>query len=155
VLDMTRAEIVQRLASDLGLEPGQAPSWAYKVAALLETDELVYLDALRREAPRGAPWTGEVVAFTDKRVIRVTIEDPADASGTQVTTWGRTSLRSLRVEGSDEYWAGLEQGLAPETRLRLKYVGRRPILIPLDPTIRSRTGELADLLPTLFDDLNT
>jgi hypothetical protein len=151
---MTRAEIVQRLAGDLGLEFGAVPPWAHKVAALLEGDHLVYLDALREQAPRGAPWRGEIVALTDSRVIRVTIKDGAEDSGTQVTTWGRASLRSLRVEGSDEYWDGLDQGLAPETRLRLKYVGRRPIVIPLDPTIRSRTGELANLLPSLLEDLN-
>jgi hypothetical protein len=151
---MTRAEIVQRLAGDLGLEVGHEPPWAYKIAALVEGDQLAYLDALREEAPRGAPWRGEIVALTDKRVVRVTIDDPAEDSGTRVTTWGRRLLRSLRVEGSDEYWAGLDQGLAPGTRLRLKYVGRRPIVIPLDPTIRSRTGELADLLPSLLDDLN-
>jgi hypothetical protein len=151
---MTRAEIVQRLAEDLGLESGAVPPWAYKVAVLLEGDHPVYLDALREQAPRGAPWRGEIVALTDTRVVRVMITDPADEAGTRVTTWSRRSLRSLRVEGSDEYWDGLNDGLAPETRLRLKYLGRRPIVIPLDPTIRSRTGELADLLPSLLDDLS-
>jgi hypothetical protein len=150
---MTRAEIVQRLVGDLGLDVGAVPPWAHKIAALLE-DDLIYLDALREQAPRGAPWSGEIVALTDKRVVRVTIKDPADEAGTRVTTWSRRSLRSLRVEGSDEYWDGLDDGLAPETRLRLKYLGRRPIVIPLDPTIRSRTGELADLLPSLLDDLS-
>jgi hypothetical protein len=150
---MTRAEIVQRLAGALGLEVMAVPPWAFKIAVLLE-DDLVYLDALREQAPRGAPWQGEIVALTDKRVVRVTIADPTQGAGTRVTTWSRRSLRSLGVEGSDEYWADLSDGLAPETRLRLKYQGRRPIVIPLDPTIRSRTGELADLLPSLLDDLS-
>jgi len=82
---MTRAEIVQRLAGDLGLEAGAVPPWAHKIAALLE-DDIVYLDALREQAPRGAPWHGEIVALTVKRVVRVTIADPADGAGTRVTT---------------------------------------------------------------------
>jgi hypothetical protein len=151
---MTRAEIVQRLAGDLGLESGPVPPWVYKVAVLLEGEHSVYLDVLRGQAPRGAPWSGEIVALTDKRVVRVTIKDPAEEAGTRVTTWSRRALRSLRLEGSDQYWDDRHDGLAPETRLRLKYLGRRPIVIPLDPSIRSRTGELADLLPSLLDDLS-
>jgi hypothetical protein len=150
---MTRAEIVQRLAKALGLELGHEPPWTYKIAALLEGDhQLAYLDALRDDAPREAPWTGQVVALTDHRVIRVTIRDTAE--GVRVTTWSRTSLRSLRVEGSDEHWGNLNDGVAPGTQLRLEYRGQRDVVVPLDPTIVSRTGDLASLLPSLLDDLS-
>jgi hypothetical protein len=137
---MSRAEIVQRLATDLGLEPGNVPPWVFKIAAVLEGGQLAYLDALREEAPPGAPWTGEVVAWTDHRVIRVRVKDASGDSGTRVTTWGRRPLQSLRI--------------APGTQLRLEYPEQRAIVIPLDPTIRSRTGELADLLPSLLEDLS-
>jgi hypothetical protein len=151
---MSRAEIVKRLARDLGLESGNVPPWAYKIAAILEGGQLAYLDALRDQAPRGGPWTGEVVAWTDHRVIRMRIKDASEDSGTRVTTWGRRPLQSLRIEGPDEYWADLNDGIAPGTQLRLEYPEQRALVIPLDPTIRSRTGELADLLPSLLQDLS-
>jgi hypothetical protein len=153
---MNRAEVAHRIAKQSAPDYGSPPPWAYKVAALVEGDEIVYLEALRDETPRPDPWTGRVVVLTNRRVVTAKITGPSVPSGSQVTCWARRSLTRLRLDGFDEYWDGRrETGLAPESRLWLEYRAGNELLMPLEPSHRQRNEQLAALLPSLLDDLDS
>jgi hypothetical protein len=62
---MTRTEAAHRIADALTLDFRAPEPWTYKVAALVEGDELDYLDAVRDG--RETPWRG----------VQTSTDDPA------------------------------------------------------------------------------
>jgi hypothetical protein len=152
---MDRVEVAHRIARQLGLDFGEPMPWAYKVAALVEGDEIVYLDALKDGNQRGDPWTGEILVLTKRRVVTARIDGPAAPSGSRVTCWRRRSLAHLLIsEGADQDWDERTTGLPYGARLRLEYRGDRVLPIPLDPTSRQSSTALGEVLPSLLDDLD-
>jgi hypothetical protein len=151
---MNRTEVAYRIAKQLGvLEYGaRQPPWSYKVAALVEDEEIAYLDGLRDKTPRGAPWTGEIVVLTERRVARATILDPSVPSGSAVACWARRSLTGLHIDGSDQYWDEYETGMPLGSQLRLEYAGGNALSVPLDPALQ-RPAVTAELLSSLLADL--
>jgi hypothetical protein len=121
------------------------------VAALVEGDEMDYLDAVRDGSD--SPWRGVLVALTTRRVIRATVTGTVDPSDS-VVCWPRGSLVALRLDGPVDPWHRAETGLPRGASLRLKYGGRRRLTIPLDPTDARSTAALGAVLPSLLDDLD-
>jgi hypothetical protein len=62
---MTRTEAAHQIAEALSLDFRAPEPWTYKVAALVEGDELDYLDAVRDG--RETPWRG----------VQTSTDDPA------------------------------------------------------------------------------
>jgi hypothetical protein len=151
---MKRSAVVHRIAKQLGLDDiGDRPPWVYKVAALVEADEeIVYLETLRGQTHRAELWTGEIVVLTNRRVVTATIT--LEPSGSRVTCWPRRSLGRLHIEGSDDYWQDRETGMPDGAKLRLEYRDGDDLLIPWEAD-KQRTADLAALLPSLLDDLDS
>ena len=143
--------------------PALPPHVAYRVAALLGTEPLLYADSnvdiTRR--PGDDVLNGRIIAFTADTVVLlvltdVTLRPESDVAATvDVQAWARRDLKGVVVGGSrntDDVWMSAQQVLWPRKAVvGLFYDGRpEPVVLPLSDTGADRLG---DFMPTLTKDL--
>jgi hypothetical protein len=164
---MDVAAVAQALSSRIGAFDGLGDDRPYHVlvraALLVGEDDAVYVDDDLSRSLESSAWSGDLVIFTPRRVIRLTVSpaedanDPAAATTVEATSWARRSLRSVAELGADQEWDETPAAeMSVTTGLRLTYADGQEVEIPSRwgaGAGRANREAVLELLPSLWKDL--